>query len=246
MARFFVDKKAIKNDSIIISGSEAHHIGTVLRREINDEVSLFDQDGTEYRGIIVEKSYRTIQVKIKDKMPFAEEAAIKIMLGQAVVKGKKMDMIVQKATELGAARIIPFRAMRSIPRYDEKGTSRKIAHWQQIAVEAAKQSGRRLVPEVEPLQTFPELIRRDFEGLLKVILWEEETERPFHALLKENRGQKSVLCLVGPEGGFTREEVEAAMRHGFISVSLGRAVLRTETVCIAVLAILQYEAGMLG
>lgn len=246
MARFFVDKKDIREDYITISGSEAHHIGTVLRLGINDEISLFDQVGTEYRGIIVEKSRRTICVKIKDKTPCEYEDSISIVLGQSLVKGKKMDIIVQKATELGAAVIIPFRSMRSIPRLDEQSATGKAAHWQKIAVEAAKQSGRLPAPQVEHVQAFRELIGRNFDGFLKIILWEKETERTLHAVLAQNPDPTSVLCLVGPEGGFTPEEVHSAMRHGFIPVSLGKAVLRTETASIALLAILQYEAGRLG
>lgn len=246
MARFFVDKKDIKENYITIAGSEAHHIGTVLRLGINDEISLFDQNGAEYRGIIVEKSRRTIRVKIKSKTPCGYKAPISIVLGQALVKGKKMDIIVQKATELGAAAIIPFCSMRSIPRIDERSATEKVAHWQKIAVEAAKQSGRLPAPQVEPVQEFREIIHRDFDGFLKIILWEEETERALHAVLTQNPDHTSLLCLVGPEGGFAQEEVNSAMRHGFIPVSLGKAILRTETASIALLAILQYEAGVLG
>ena len=246
MPRFFIDKKNIQGDRISIAGSEAHHMGTVLRLRINDVITLFDQDGTVYEGIIVEKDHQHIQAQIKGKTPFVHNDAIHIVLGQSVPKGKKMDLIVQKATELGASAIIPFYSLRSIPRFNAKKAIDKVGHWQKICVEAGKQSGRLPIPTVEPIQNFNELVKRKFDGFLKIIFWEEEKEQQLKIVIRKNSSRNPIFFLVGPEGGFSKEEVELAVNNGFISVSLGKAVLRTETVSIAILSILQYEAGAFG
>jgi 16S rRNA (uracil1498-N3)-methyltransferase len=246
MPRFFVDKKNIQGDCIIITGSEAHHMGTVRRLRIHDAVTLFDQDGTVYEGIIVEKNNQCVHVQIKGKTPLVHNNAIQIVLGQSVPKGKKMDIIVQKAAELGAASIIPFYSMRSIPRFNAKKAEEKTEHWQKICIEAGKQSGRLPIPVVEPIQNFNELAKKSFAGFLKIIFWEEEKERQLKVVLRQNIIPKPIFFLVGPEGGFTTEEVELAAQNGFISVSLGQTVLRTETVSIAILSIFQYESGAFG
>ena len=246
MPRFFVDKKNIQGDCISITGSEAHHMGTVRRLRINDAVTLFDQDGTVYEGKIVEKNNQCVHVLIKAKTPFAHIDGIPVVLGQSIPKGKKMDLIVQKAAELGAASIIPFYSIRSIPRFNAKKAVEKTEHWQNICVEAGKQSGRLPIPIVEQVLNFNELVKRKYDGFLKIIFWEEEKERQLKVVLRQNSIPKPMFFLVGPEGGFTKGEVELAVQNGFISVSLGQTVLRTETVSIAILSILQYEAGAFG
>jgi 16S rRNA (uracil1498-N3)-methyltransferase len=246
MSRFFIDKKNIQRDYISIVGSEAHHMGRVLRLRIHDAVTLFDQDGTVYEGKIVEKNNQCVHVQIKGKTPLVHNNAIPVVLGQSVPKGKKMDLIVQKAAELGAASIIPFYSMRSIPRFNAKKAEEKTGHWQKICVEAGKQSGRLPIPAVEPIQNFNELVKRSFSGFLKIIFWEEEKGRQLKVVLRQNSIPKPMFFLVGPEGGFTKEEVELAAQNGFISVSLGQTVLRTETVSIAILSIFQYESGAFG
>jgi 16S rRNA (uracil1498-N3)-methyltransferase len=246
MPRFFVDNKNIQGDNIIIMGSEAHHMGTVLRLDVNDMVTLFDQDGTTYQGIIAKKNSTCIHVQIKEKTPCAPHVVTPIVLGQSIPKGKKMDLIVQKAAELGAAEIIPFYSMRSIPRFNVKKEEEKKGHWQKICVEAGKQSGRLPIPTVEPIQNFNQLAKRSFNGFLKLILWEEEKERQFRTVLKQNSSRGPIVFLVGPEGGFTKQEVALAVQNGFIATGLGKAILRTETVSITILSILQYEAGAFG
>ena len=246
MPRFFVDKKNIQGDCIIITGSEAHHMGTVRRLRIHDAVTLFDQYGTVYEGIIVKKNNQCVHVQIIGKTPLVHNNAIQIVLGQSVPKGKKMDIIVQKAAELGAASIIPFYSIRSIPRFNAKKAVEKTGHWQKICIEAGKQSGRLPIPIVEQVLNFNELVKRKYDDFLKIIFWEEEKERQLKEVLRQNSMPKPMIFLVGPEGGFTTEEVELAAQNGFISVSLGQTVLRTETVSIAILSVLQYESGAFG
>ena len=246
MPRFFIDKNNIQQDRISIVGNEAHHMGTVLRLRINDAVSLFDQDGTVYEAVIVDKKNQCVQVQIKRRTPFAHNDSVPVVLGQSLAKGKKMDLIVQKATELGAAAIIPFYCLRSIPRFNAKKEVEKAGHWQKICVEAGKQSGRLPIPTVEPIHHFNELVKRKFDGFLKIIFWEEEKKQQLGNVLRQNSSRNPMLFLVGPEGGFSKGEVELAVQNGFISVALGKAILRTETVGIAILSILQYEAGAFG
>ena len=231
---------------VTIAGSEARHIGKVLRLRENDSITLFDGDGTIYNGTIIRKDQKQILVRIDDRSVACEQQDNHIILGQALPKATKMDFIVQKSTELGISRIIPFCSMRTVVRYDAQKANDRVRHWQRIAVEAAKQSGTRHIPAVEQIEHFKTLIEHDFDGYLKILLWEEE-----HALLLRQSLKPSVACrkiifLVGPEGGFDREEVTLAREHGFTPVSLGAAVLRTETVSIAVLSVIRYEMGDLG
>jgi 16S rRNA (uracil1498-N3)-methyltransferase len=168
------------------------------------------------------------------------------VLGQSIPKGKKMDLIVQKAAELGTTAIMPFYSIRSIPRFNAKKEEEKINHWQRICVEAGKQSGRLPIPTVEPIQDVKQLAKRNFSGFLKLILWEEEKERQLKKVLNQNSRRGPIVFLIGPEGGFAKEEVDIAVQNGFIATGLGKTILRTETVSIAILSILHYEAGAFG
>ena len=246
MPRFYIEKESINNNTVIIEGSEARHIGKVLRLREHDSITLFDCNGTIYTGTIIKKDNRQVQVRIDDRCMALEGHDINIILGQALAKGMKMDLIVQKSTELGVSRIIPFSSLRTSMRYNEKKAHDRVSHWQKIALESAKQSGLRHIPAVEKVDTFKSLAVRNFDGYLKIILWEEENALRLRHVLKTSHALKNVIFLVGPEGGFDREEVAFAREQGFSSISLGDTVLRTETVSISVLSVIRYETGDFG
>jgi len=246
MPRFYIEKESINNNTVIIEGSEARHIGKVLRLREHDSITLFDCNGTIYTGTIIKKDNRQVQVRIDDRCMALEGHDINIILGQALAKGMKMDLIVQKSTELGVSRIIPFSSLRTSMRYNEKKAHDRVSHWQKIALESAKQSGIRHIPAVEKVATFKSLAVRNFDGYLKIILWEEENALRLRHVLKTSHALKNVIFLVGPEGGFDREEVAFAREQGFSSISLGDTVLRTETVSISVLSVIRYETGDFG
>jgi 16S rRNA (uracil1498-N3)-methyltransferase len=246
MQRFYIQKEAVVNNTACIEGSEARHIGKVLRMCEQDSIHLFDEDGTVYAGTIIRKDKQRILVRIDDRCAAPERDDKEIILGQALPKAMKMDLIVQKATELGVSRIIPFSSMRTVARYDSKREQDKIRHWRQIAVASAQQSGMRYIPAIEGVAEFKDLVGRNFDGCLKIILWEEEKKSRLRKVIQQSRDDKKIIFLVGPEGGFAPEEAASAQERGFNAASLGDAVLRTETVSLAVLSILRYEAGDFG
>ncbi len=246
MPRFLIDKNNILNNRITIDGEEARHIAQVLRFRANDPIALFDREGTVYQGVIAKTGRRQVQVEIIDRMVTAQEDGKRIILGQALPKSKKMDLIVQKCTELGISEIIPFYSARSIPRFDERKSGDRVRHWQKIAVASVKQSGVARIPSVERIVDFKNVVTRDYPGYLKIILWEEEAGLRLRNVLEQDLTLHHIIFLVGPEGGFTVEEIELAKEHGFVSISLGDTILRAETVSIALLSIVRYEMGALG
>jgi 16S rRNA (uracil1498-N3)-methyltransferase len=156
-----------------------------------------------------------------------------------------MDGIIRHATELGAERIIPFLAERSVPRWQSEQLPRKRERWQKIAVEASRQCGRPDIPEIGEIVTFERMLRDVPESGLRLIPWEEETKTGIREILRDpaRSGLKEFVLVIGPEGGFSAGEIELARQAGLLSVSLGKRVLRVETASLAVLAILQYERG---
>jgi 16S rRNA (uracil1498-N3)-methyltransferase len=173
---------------------------------------------------------------------------LEITLCQALPKAEKMDGIIRHATELGVGRIIPFIGGRSIPRWPEEKWPQKRERWQKIALDAARQSGRIDIPEIGGIASFTEMLDSARNAEMKLIPWEEESGRGIREVLQDPKyaGMKSSHLVIGPEGGFDKEEIDRARAAGFLSVSLGKRVLRVETAALAVLAILQYERGALS
>lgn len=223
------------------------YLKNVLRLKKGDPLILFSGKGVEYGAVIHEILEDVAAVDIVDRRN-VRDAGIKITLAQALPKGPKMDFIVQKATELGAERILPFHSLRSIPKLAEDKARHKTDRWQKIAIEACRQCGRADIPEVAEIQTFRRTLEEAAEGSLKLILWEEESRRQIKDVLqrRDTQGIRDFFVLVGPEGGFSHEEVDAALAAGCLPVSLGPRVLKVETAALAVLAILQYERGIPG
>ena len=170
------------------------------------------------------------------------ELPVKLYLFQGLPKGDKMELIIQKAVELGVYEIIPVRTKRVVVKLDEKKETKKIARWQQIAESGAKQSGRGIIPEVKPVMSFKDAIdyAKNLEGVL--IPYEKaEGMNKTREIIKGLKGKKSVGIFIGPEGGFDEQEIEAAMNSGVEPVTLGRRILRTETAGLTMLSILMFE-----
>jgi 16S rRNA (uracil1498-N3)-methyltransferase len=243
MPRFFVEKKNIFDDIIIVEADEARHISRALRLSVGDSLSLFDKAGYRYKGVIVRKTQRHIEVKVIKKTLPKKQGLSGIILCQAIAKGKKMDIIVQKSTELGVSEIITFYSARTIPQWDYDKAHQKVHHWKKIIIASMKQSGATHTPILRETVNFRELICRDYPDYLKLIFWEEETEQKLKNVLTDKTISKSIIFLVGPEGGFSTKEIEMARESGFQPVGLGDSILRTETVSLTILSILQYERG---
>jgi 16S rRNA (uracil1498-N3)-methyltransferase len=225
----------------------SQYIQNVLRLRKGDMISLFDGRGSEYEASITELSEGKITVEI-GKQKKAHLPDLKVTLAQSLPKGSKMDFIIQKSTELGVQRIIPFISSRSIPRLSETKAVERRKRWERIAVEASRQCGRAKIPEVTGIATFEEMLNLREGESLGILLWEDETKRGIKEILRDERygDSENFFVIVGPEGGFLKEEVEKAIACDFISATLGTLILRVETAPVAILSILQYEKGTFG
>jgi len=222
-----------------------HYVKSVLRMRNGDRLLLFDGEGFECEALIRDFTARNVTVEIVKKERVADKA-ICITLSQGLPKANKMDFIIRKATELGVDTIIPFHSARTIPRISPEMTILKTSRWQKIAHEAARQCGSSSVPEIREILSFAEVLRYPEGEALKIILWEEESETGLKQVLQDkgHEGMKDFSIIVGPEGGFLKEEITKAMTYGFISVGLGRQILKVETAALAILSIIQYEKGI--
>jgi 16S rRNA (uracil1498-N3)-methyltransferase len=212
-----------------------------------DKLLLFDGAGCEYEAVILGHDQERVHLEIMKKTLIAVDA-VHITLAQSLPKAKKMDLIIEKACELGASRIIPFLSARSVPQLSPEKTGPKHNRWQKIALEAARKCHSTGIPEVATILGFEEMLRSARPDAAKIIFWEEEKRRSLKQVLHERGSAKDreFFLIVGPEGGFTGEEIAQAESGGFVSVSLGRQILKVETASLAILAIIQYERGLFG
>ncbi|MEN6318681.1 MAG: 16S rRNA (uracil(1498)-N(3))-methyltransferase [Syntrophaceae bacterium] len=234
-----------ENNYCKLGEEHLRYVKSVLRMKKGDRLILFDGAGWEYETVIQAFSSDGITVNVlhKEKVP---DKRIIITLFQALPKAGKMDFIVQKATELGADRIIPFLSSRSIPQLTAEKATLKISRWNTIAAEAAKQCGRADIPEISDILSFNKMLAYPEREGLKIFFWEEESEKGIKDVLHNTKHEmiERIAVVIGPEGGFTKEEVSNAVEMGFISVSLGRNILKVETAALTILSIIQYEKGI--
>ena len=228
-----------------IEGDEVRHIRKVLRLKRGDEIVVFNGSGKEYGGTIVEEGPSSVVITIQNIFSSKTESQLEITLAQSLLKGDKMDYLIQKATELGAKEIIPFFSSRSVPLLEKSRRLKRYHRWERIAVEASKQCGRGVVLKIEPLQDYSEILTTASPDSLRLILWEREGVRLKEAL-ERSKEKTKIFFIIGPEGGLSEEEVDQAKRNGFTPVTLGRRILRSETASLCLVSILQYEWGDMG
>ncbi|NLO88728.1 MAG: 16S rRNA (uracil(1498)-N(3))-methyltransferase [Clostridia bacterium] len=250
MNRFFVNPEQIVGTRVVITDGDAHHIINVLRLKLGSRIALSDGDNYEYEGIIDQLKKDSVVIKIDSMRRSQAEPPVDIILAQGITKKMdKFELVVQKATELGAVRIVPLVTERTVVELAvEKGEKRR-DRWQRIALEAAKQSQRARIPKVDTptdMDSFLKSIPRD---ILCIIPWEGERAMGIKEVLnleREKRDIREAVLIIGPEGGFSQEEVERARKAGAVPASLGPRILRSETAGIVALGILMYELGDLG
>jgi 16S rRNA (uracil1498-N3)-methyltransferase len=245
MARFYVACPQVEDGILKVEGDEVRHIRKVLRLRRGDEIHVFDGSGMEYEGTIAEEGHFSISIRVRNIFPSQTESDLEITLAQSLLKGEKMDYLVQKAIELGIKRIVPFFSSRSIPLLEEAKRLNRHKRWEKIAIGASKQCGRGGLPRIDPPGSFSGMLESAPKESLRLILWEKEGKRLKEVLGKEE-GRKEVFFIVGPEGGLSQEEVEEAEKAQFIPVTLGKRILRSETTSLCLLSILQYEWGDMG
>ena len=245
MARFYVPEPRLDGNRLRIEGREARHLRRVLRLRRGDGVVVFDGFAREYEGTIVSEDSTSVIVEITNVRHGSQDSALTIVLAQSLLKGEKMDFVIQKATELGVSVVMPFFSSRSVPLLDRSAKHTRGRRWERIAIEASKQSGRTIVPKIEPLRDYSEILDKASPAAILLIFW-EQGGRALKQVVSESKRGREIFFVVGPEGGFSAEEVEAAKRCGFVPVSLGKRILRAETASLCFLSILQYEWGDLG
>jgi 16S rRNA (uracil1498-N3)-methyltransferase len=223
-----------------LSGDEARHLRSVLRLGPGDRIFVFDGIGNEFEGVVKEFGKETVRIdELRQVEPARPESPLRITLAVSLLKGDKFDLVVQKTTELGVAGIIPLETERAEVRLrDERDTHKRVQRWQRIALEAAKQSGRALVPNICPPQTFHSL-SEDMGGMR--LFFSERDGVSLAEVIEEKPG--TVTAIVGPEGGWTDDEIMKAREMGYQIVTLGGRVLRAETAAIAVAVLLQHVFG---
>jgi 16S rRNA (uracil1498-N3)-methyltransferase len=243
MDRILLDRVAEINQDVIIEGP----LLEALRFQgswVGRLVTLTDAEGKDFRARVLQLSATKASLLIFDRFPSPTESGVEIVLLQALPEKERMEWIIQKTTELGVSTLVPFKSARSISLEEREAKQKKAHRWQEIAVKAVQQSRRARVPRVEAYRSFNKALKAcEGEGL-KILLW-EKTGEPLKQVLRQHPERKNYV-MVGPEGGFTEEEVVQAREAGFIPVKLGRRILRTETAAITLVALLQYELGDLG
>lgn len=239
--RFMIFSEKIAADNAIIDAELFKHVVRVLRLTINDSFVLVDEAGNEYQAVIRELQ-REASIAIATVKKIATgtlRSGTKITVCQALPKGEKIDLILQKGTELGVHDFWLFGGQRSVVRITEEQLDAKLRRWNKITAEAARQSGRSDIPKVFWYPTAVDAATAT-EHKLRLLLWEEEIQQSVKNLLTDQLKPATVIAAIGPEGGFDKSEAEVFIKHGYKSVSLGKRVLRTETAAIAISAILQY------
>lgn len=246
MHKFFVASENIRENIATILGDDVKHIYKVLRLKEGDKVSINNCLGTEYLGVIQSVDKKEVNISLVKELPVNNESPINIKLYQGLPKSAKMDLIVQKATELGIGNITPIVTERVVVK-SEIGEFNKTERWRRIAVEACKQCKRSLIPSINKPIEFQQLIDEAKEFDLIIVPYENEEGYGIKQLVRElNMQIKKVAIIVGPEGGFEEFEINALRQIGAKIVTLGPRILRTETAGFVCAALLQYELGDLG
>lgn len=239
MPKFFIKKDSIINSKLLLTGADINHIIKVLRKSTGDILEASDGEGSGYIIRISEIHKDKIIAEIlEEKVEKCND--ISVTLYQSIPKGDKMDLIVQKCTELGAARIVPFISERTVVVIDDKNKAKKVERWRKIGQEACKQCMRSTVPKVSDIYSYDKVVSEVSEYDLCVVAYEKENVS-LKRILKENNSSKSLAVIVGPEGGFSETEIQRAVNNGTKSVSLGSRILRTETAGMIILGNIMYE-----
>lgn len=238
LIRVHVDAALAEGARVTLSGTAAAHARRVLRLETGDAVTLFNGDGDDYPSRIAGFGRGTVAVTVEGRHPARAESPLAVTLVQGIARTERMDLVVQKATELGVVAIAPVVTARCVVRLDRDMRGRKLAHWRGIAVAACEQCGRARIPEIADPVPLAERLRAPV-GSVRLLLSPDATG----SLAASGRGLAAAELLIGPEGGLEDGEREAALAAGYRACRLGPRVLRSETAAIAALAVLQAVAG---
>lgn len=246
MNRFYVNTNDIFEDEIIIKNDDVKHIKNVLRLDIDDEIIVCDGKNNDYKVVIKSIDKNSVLCKIIEKFDNKSESNLKITLYQGLPKSSKMDLIIQKATELGVSEIVPIITDRTIVKIkDSDKENKKIDRWSKIALEASKQCRRGIVPEIKEIMSFEAMISKLKNQKNIIVPYENEENITMKKVLSEI-SDKNISIIIGPEGGFEDSEIKKLVEINSKIVTLGPRILRTETAGFTAIAITMYELGDLG
>ncbi|GIN60407.1 ribosomal RNA small subunit methyltransferase E [Robertmurraya siralis] len=247
MQRYFV--RNFEDNRFYISDDDRHHIVKVMRLQVDDEIYCVTK-GKSALCRIEEITDQQVVAKVVKWEEASVEMPIQVTIASGLPKGDKLEWIIQKGTELGAAKFIPFTASRSIVKWDEKKAFKKVERWNRIAKEAAEQSHRHIRPEVHQPISLKKLVELSENYDYKLVAYEESAKQGeasvFSAVLKKMKAGQSILIIFGPEGGLTEEEIALLNDAGFLSCSLGPRILRTETAPLYALAAVSFQTELMG
>lgn len=242
MHRFYVDGYSGNGNTIDITGGDVNHIRNVLRLKAADNIIINDGAGTDYVCAIETIGNDVVTARIVDVNRNAAELSTRLVLFQGMPKADKLELIIQKSVELGVSEIVPVMTKRTVVKLDAKKEDKKLARYNMIATSAAKQSGRGIIPEVKPFMSFKEALAYAGTLDMSIIPYEEAKGIEYsRQIIKNIKGKKSLGIFIGPEGGFAKEEVEAAIDIGAKCITLGNRILRTETAGLAVVSVIMFE-----
>jgi 16S rRNA (uracil1498-N3)-methyltransferase len=238
MHRIFLSRSSLLEHPVVIEGEKAHYLSSVLRCKTGDRIIVTDENGRSYSAQILATSKKIVTVEVGGDYILNTESDLDIVLFQGLLKGEKMDIVIQKATELGVTAVIPVITERSQLR-----ETRKQPRWQKIAEEASRQSGRTRVPEIFLPYSFKDVLNVPGPSSGKgIIFWELGGEK-LSAVINKLSHTDKILLLIGPEGGFSEKEALLASEKGFLTATLGSRILRAETASIAALSVIQFALG---
>jgi 16S rRNA (uracil1498-N3)-methyltransferase len=243
MRFFFIDPEELARPVVIITGQEARHMGKVLRLKPGMRVGLSDGCGLQGEARIAKMTREQVELAVLRRYPAPREPRVALVVAQALLKDQKMDLLVRQLTELGMTGWRPFVSERSVPQPDARRQAARSERWTRIAREAVKQCRRGRVPAMEPVGRFEDVLTYGRDFGTRILFWEEAREPLPGMPADEADGDRQVLMVVGPEGGFTGEEAAAARRAGFRLASLGPRILRAETAAVAACSLVQHLFG---
>jgi 16S rRNA (uracil1498-N3)-methyltransferase len=247
MKRFLVEAIEPSMDRLTITGREARYINNVLRMKKGQELIIMDGKGQSFACTIEKVSYQEVSVRIKGPLPPQLSSPITITLCQALIKAQAMDYIIQKATELGVGAIQLFSSERTVIKIEPARATAKMSRWREIMKSACRQCNRADLPNLEPPGSFEEMLESaPNNDILKILLWENEETLGLKEIFNRPSPPPHIWAVVGPEGGFAPDEINAARKSGFQIVGLGNRILRADTAAVSLLSIIEYEWGDLS
>ncbi len=239
----FVEKSLIAEQKAVITGSDAKHIGTVLRLKPGDALGLYDGEGGEYQGVIDTVTREGISVSIRGERLSPTESPVRITVAQALLKDRKMEGLIRQVTELGVAAWIPYVATHSVSRPNKQRLLKRMDRWHTIARESLKQCRRGRILDIHPVASLQDVLKHGESFDLKIIFYETADVARTIEDHRTGKPVQTVLIIIGPEGGFSDEEIKQAEAEGFVIASLGPRILKVETATIAACSLLQYLFG---